>query len=268
MSIKTRLTVNSAAIAFGEFIRRRRVKEGFTQVEAAGKAEMYQSQWSRIERGRTFLYDAKELLNISKVLKISSTEILKRAAGVLYDEDSKKGEKEEKESGWRALRIPPQAIQAEVAILRIIFHNNKAIQKVKKKFSTEEEFYKRSHHIIYKTMLKLFSEGKPIDLIILVEELRNRGKLEDVGGISYLNALFLKEPPTIQNDGYSPDNLNYYIEIMYEKYLLRSLIVRAQHVVEEAYCYEDFKSKSLERSLQELIPTISKILTLSNKKSS
>lgn len=166
-------------------------------------------------------------------------------------------------------RIPPQSIKAEMAILRIIFHNNEAIRRVKKKFSTSgQEFYKHRHQIIYKTMLKLFREKTPINLITLIDELRNQGNLEGVGATMYFDVLFLKEPPTIQNDGYSPDDLDYYIKITYEKFLLRSLIVKAECVVEEAYCYEDFKSKSLKDSLKKLNSVISKILTLLNKEAS
>jgi len=86
---KVRLTpaVKDIAVAFGRFIRKRRVEKGFTQAEAARKAEIDQTQWSKIERGRRFLYNPRELLNISKVLNISLIEILKRGAGELYDED-------------------------------------------------------------------------------------------------------------------------------------------------------------------------------------
>lgn len=162
----------------------------------------------------------------------------------------------------RTSRKAPQAIEAEMAILRIIFHDNKAIRKVRKKLSKSgQEFYKRDYQIIYKTMLKLFGEEKPIDLITLIDELKNQWDLKCTEGASYLdmlNMLFLKKPPTIENDGYSADNLNHYISIMYKKYLLRYLIVEAQKIVESAY-EEDIKSlKHCLRNFQKLILKVDK----------
>ena len=87
MIMKARPVVDCVAVAFGEFIRRKRLEKGFTQAEAARKAEIDQTQWSKIERGKRFLYNPRELLNISKVLNISPGEILKRGAGELYGKD-------------------------------------------------------------------------------------------------------------------------------------------------------------------------------------
>lgn len=75
------LAARAVAVTFGRFIKKRRLEKGFTQAEAARKAEIDQTQWSKIEGGRRFYYEPKELLNISKVLNISPGEILKRGAG-------------------------------------------------------------------------------------------------------------------------------------------------------------------------------------------
>jgi len=134
-------------------------------------------------------------------------------------------------------RIPPQNFEAERAILRIMFHNNGVIPKMKEFFSESgDEFYRESHRILYKTMLKLFNEGVPVDLITLMDKLDKLGEdLEQVGGVNYLENFFLKEPPTIQKDGYSVDNLNHYIKIVYEKFLLRRLIMVCRQVSGLAY---------------------------------
>lgn len=66
---------------FGEFIKGKRIEKGLTQGEATRKAEIDQTQWSKIERGKRYLYSPKEILNISRVLEISPVEMLLKATG-------------------------------------------------------------------------------------------------------------------------------------------------------------------------------------------
>jgi len=155
-------------------------------------------------------------------------------------------------------KIPPHVIEAEIAILRIMFHNNESIKVVKQKLSKSgQEFYRYKHQVIYKTMLKFFNEERPIDLITLLDEFRNEASLETIGGISYLKTLFLEKPPTIQNDGYSPDNLDQYIKIVKEKYLIRRLIVLIEQVLDTAY---RGNLKSLKGPIRKLIVEGNKVL--------
>ncbi len=70
---------------FGKFIKGERLKKEMTQTEAARKAEIDQTQWSKIENGKRILYGPKELLNIAKVLDIPLIKILKKASGKIYN---------------------------------------------------------------------------------------------------------------------------------------------------------------------------------------
>ena len=73
---------------FGEFIKEKRLEKGLTQGEATRKAEIDQTQWSKIERGKRYLYSPKEILNISRVLEINPVEMLLKATGKCnLDED-------------------------------------------------------------------------------------------------------------------------------------------------------------------------------------
>lgn len=149
-------------------------------------------------------------------------------------------------------KTPPQNIRAEAAVLRILFHNNSLIEEAKKMLPAEE-FYKNNHSIIYKTMLRLFEEKIPVDLITLADRLEQEDNLEFTGGPDYLKKLFLERSPKMETDGYSPANLGSYIEIIHEKSLLRYLIVHAEDVSRAAFVAGRLGDKSLRRSLEKLL---------------
>ena len=82
-------------------------------------------------------------------------------------------------------RIPAQNIEAEQAVLGAILIDNNVINKVSEILKSPD-FYRIVHQIIYKTMLDMHAKHQPIDMITLIEELKNRNKLDDVGGVRQL----------------------------------------------------------------------------------
>ncbi len=90
-----------------------------------------------------------------------------------------------------------------------------------------EDFYKEANREIFEGILALFNKGEPVDLITLSEELKNRGSLDNIGGIVYLADLSSGIGTTV--------NTKYYCEIVEEKSLLRRLIRSCNDVVEQSY---------------------------------
>jgi len=171
-------------------------------------------------------------------------------------------------------KAPPQAICAEMAILRILFFDNQAIRKAQKML-LPEEFYRNPNQKIYQAILSLNKEGKPIDLITLEDELRKMEEIEKVGGLNNLDKIFLrfskdtppneiiewissKGLPDIKKDGYSPRHLETYVKIVREKALLRQLIEKA-HAIKE-WAFENRKDqRPLKKSVWELIKLAPKV---------
>ncbi|ATW28684.1 replicative DNA helicase [Candidatus Formimonas warabiya] len=89
------------------------------------------------------------------------------------------------------------------------------------------DFYKEAHRIIFDCLLDLNDQGEPVDLVTLVEELRQKGHLEKVGGISYVAALANAVPTAA--------NAVYYGKIVAEKALLRSLISISTRIAQQGY---------------------------------
>ena len=92
-------------------------------------------------------------------------------------------------------RIPAQNIEAEQSVLSAILIDNNVMNKVAEILKSPD-FYRIVHQIIYQTMLDMHAKHQPIDLITLIEELKNRNKLDDVGGVSNITLLAnIVQPP-------------------------------------------------------------------------
>ncbi len=113
------------------------------------------------------------------------------------------------------MRIPPQSMDSERAILGSIMLRPGAIHEIVDLISAES-FYAAKHSQIYKIMFELSAKGEPIDLISVSQKLSERNLLESVGGIVYLTELVNAVPAST--------NIRYYATIVDSKYVLRSII--------------------------------------------
>ena len=126
----------------------------------------------------------------------------------------------------RGIRIPPQNIESEMALLGSIMLRPQGIYEVIDIISPKS-FYAEKHRIIYEAMLELLSKNHPIDLLSLSSKLKERNLLDAIGGGSYLTEMVNVVP--------SASNLRYYAEIVHKKYLMRSLIEASDYITGMAF---------------------------------
>src|SRR5437870_3563202 len=77
-------------------------------------------------------------------------------------------------------RVPPQSIEAEQAVLGSMLLDNEVIHDVVQ-LVTSECFLRDAHQKIYQAVVDLYNDGKNIDSLILREELKRRGQLDEIG---------------------------------------------------------------------------------------
>ena len=123
-------------------------------------------------------------------------------------------------------KLPPQAPELEEAILSAILIEREAMTKVLDIVSAET-FYKPAHQAIYRSMRRLFERSQPIDLLMVMEDLRKNEELELVGGAAYLANLTSKVT--------SSANIEYHARIVTEKFIQRELIRTSSEVIKDAY---------------------------------
>jgi len=123
-------------------------------------------------------------------------------------------------------RNPPQNISAEQAALGSMLLQEDAILRGVD-ILRPEDFYKKAHQNIFKSILELFEKSRGIDLVTLTEELNRKNLLEDIGGITYLTNLINSVPTAA--------NIEHYIKIIEEKSILRNLINSATKIISMGY---------------------------------
>ncbi|MCH7497977.1 MAG: replicative DNA helicase, partial [Candidatus Marinimicrobia bacterium] len=124
------------------------------------------------------------------------------------------------------LRLPPQNLEAEQAVLGAILLASKALDRVIP-FLSPNSFYKEAHNRIYDAMLELQTRGDPVDTLTLSNHLNKQGALDGVGGAYYLTGLAEGLP--------SAANVEHYADIVREKHVLREIIGAGNALVSEAY---------------------------------
>src|SRR5688572_13435972 len=116
-----------------------------------------------------------------------------------------------------AAPVPPQNLDAEESVLGAMMLSTGAIAAVSEVLSGDgREFYRESHAKVYRAALALYTKGEPVDAITLVDELDERGELEDAGGKVRVHELAALVPASA--------NAGHYAQIVKESATLRGLI--------------------------------------------
>ena len=125
-----------------------------------------------------------------------------------------------------ALKLPPHSLEAEQSILGGLLLDNDAADRIGDLIS-EDDFYSDAHRVIYRHVLALAADGKPVDVVTLSEALGQVQKLDYVGGLAYLGALVANVP--------SSANIRHYAQIVRERSILRQLAATAGEIAESAF---------------------------------
>ncbi|MDP2643772.1 MAG: replicative DNA helicase [Desulfobacterales bacterium] len=124
--------------------------------------------------------------------------------------------------------LAPQNLEAEEAILSAILVDNDTLLDISD-ILIPEDFYRSSHQHIFAAILELFTKNEPVDLITLTNILREKDRLEKIGGATYLARLLDTVPLAV--------NANHYAKIIHDKANLRRLIAKANAIAKK--CFED-----------------------------
>ncbi|MFP4027214.1 MAG: replicative DNA helicase [Candidatus Brocadiia bacterium] len=125
-----------------------------------------------------------------------------------------------------APRALPHDIQAEMGVLGSMLLSPDAIFLSRERLD-RNSFYKLAHQDIFSGILNLADKRNTVDLILLRDELKNQDKLEDAGGVGYLQELMEAVPTSA--------NVEYYIEIVHEHAVRRKLIETSTGILKSSY---------------------------------
>jgi replicative DNA helicase len=144
-------------------------------------------------------------------------------------------------AGRTSERIPPQNLEAEMAVIGSILVDREMMAPVSEILQAHD-FYAQVHEAIFVVLGELYERGEPLDTITLAEELRQRGQLDRVGGIAYVTSLMDTVPTAASAE--------YYARIVREKSALRGLIHAGTQITQIGYDAEEDVDGALDRSEQ------------------
>jgi replicative DNA helicase len=123
-------------------------------------------------------------------------------------------------------RSPPHSLEAEKGVIGSIFLDPRLCDDVAM-VVRPEEFYSPGYRRVYEQMLEMHNDGKPIDLMILAEQLKSKGDYEAIGGSTFLNDI-IESVPTAAN-------ATWYAQIVRDKAVVRDLIHASTEILRDSY---------------------------------
>ena len=118
-------------------------------------------------------------------------------------------------------KLPPQNTEAEQSLLGCLMLDKDAIVKIID-FIKAEDFYKSNHSEIFQAMADLYERSDPIDILSVSARLKEKNKLEDLGGSAYLSSLINSVP--------TATHVYNYAKIVRQKKILRDLISASEEI--------------------------------------
>jgi replicative DNA helicase len=109
----------------------------------------------------------------------------------------------------------PNMVEAENAILGAVLIDNSSMSQIVEIFQNKNPMYSPINKWIYKVMFNLFRQNKPIDPVIVGEELKKEGQLEKVGGVYAITQL---------SRGAVAHNLDYHCNLVLDKFYARKVL--------------------------------------------
>jgi replicative DNA helicase len=122
--------------------------------------------------------------------------------------------------------IPPNDMMAEQATLGALLLDKLALP-VALQYLRPDDFYSNANGKIYDVILKLFNKNVEADILTVTRELKQDGKLDEVGGTPYVASLTNVVP--------SSANIEYYAQTVQSYSLRRSLIRVSNEVIAKSF---------------------------------
>jgi replicative DNA helicase len=136
-------------------------------------------------------------------------------------------------------KVPPHSTELERALLGGLMLEKNGMERVGESLSADV-FFHQSHRLVYEAMLGLSQKQSAVDFNTIMGELNETGRLEDIGGETYLMELL--------ESVISSSNLESHARLLKDKLIARKIISTASRIIEECYDEPEDVGKLLQES--------------------
>lgn len=112
-------------------------------------------------------------------------------------------------------RVMPHSIEAEQSVVGAMLMDKDAILTASELISGQD-FYQSAYGVIFDSMVELFNEGRPVDLVTLQDRLKEKDVPPEISSLEFVRDLVTAVPTSA--------NVKYYAEIVADKSMMRRLI--------------------------------------------
>ena len=127
-------------------------------------------------------------------------------------------------------RIMPHSLEAEQSVIGAMIMDKEAIV-IASETVTKEDFYQQSYGILFESMVELYNEAQPVDVVTLQNRLREKDVPPEVSSLEFVAGLISAVPTSA--------NIKYYANIVAEKAVLRRLIKVNEDIANRCYLGRD-----------------------------
>ena len=151
-------------------------------------------------------------------------------------------------------RVLPHSIEAEQSVVGAMLMDREAIVAASE-IICGEDFYQVTYGVIFDTIIELFNEGKPVDLVTLQERLKEKDVPPEVSSLEFVRDLITAVPTSA--------NVKYYAEIVAEKATFRKLIKLNEEIANTCYLAKEPLEAVLEQTEKQVFELVQKRNTAS-----
>lgn len=136
-------------------------------------------------------------------------------------------------------RVPPHSIEAEQSVVGAMLMDRDAITTASE-IICGDDFYQTAYGVIFDSVVELFNEGKPVDLITLQNRLKEKDVPEEISSLEFVRDMLAAVPTSA--------NVKYYAEIVAEKSILRKMIKMNEEIANACYLAKEPVEAIMERT--------------------
>lgn len=123
-------------------------------------------------------------------------------------------------------RIMPNSQEAEEAVIGSMLLDQEAVVHASEKL-LDTDFYNSRYRTLFSAIIELYHEGRPVDLVTLVDKLHEKNVGEDICSVEFLSNIISSVPTSA--------NISYYADIVRDKSVLRDLIRTTEDIANRGY---------------------------------
>lgn len=145
-------------------------------------------------------------------------------------------------------RIMPNSLEAEQSVVGSMIMSKDAIVTASEML-LKEDFYHQQYGIIFETMVELFTEGQPVDLVTLQNRLKEKDVPQEIQSLDFVRTLVTSVPTSA--------NIKYYANIVKENAIKRKLIHVTEDIENECYAGKESLESVLDKTEHDVFELLS-----------